>query len=63
MQVEAVLELIPEVVAGQHDVLGDERDEVRVLVDRERLEHASRGHVATSSDVSNGRFIFVSAKP
>src|SRR5881409_3178020 len=38
-QVEAILELVPVVVAGLHDVLSEELDEVGVLIDGERLEH------------------------
>ena len=41
-QIEAVLEFVAVVVAGLHGVLGDELDEVRVLVHGERLEHALR---------------------
>jgi hypothetical protein len=37
--IEPVLELIAVVVAGLHDVLREELDQVRVLVDGERLEH------------------------
>jgi hypothetical protein len=38
--VKAVFELVGEIVAGLHRVLGDEGGEVRVLARRERLEHA-----------------------
>jgi len=37
--IEPVFELIAVVVAGHHDVLREELDQVRVLVDRKRLEH------------------------
>ena len=38
-QVESALELVAEVVAGLHGVLGDEVDQVRVGAGRERREH------------------------
>ena len=42
-EVEPVLELVAVVVSGLHGVLGDEGGEVRIRVDRKRLEHLLGG--------------------
>jgi hypothetical protein len=44
-------------------MVGDELHEVRVRVDRKRLQHALRDLGTSPRPFSKGRFIFVRAKP
>ena len=60
--IEAVLELVPEVVAGLHDVFGEHLDEIGVFVKGKGWSMLCATS-AISCEVSNGRFIFVRAKP
>ena len=61
--VEPLVELVRVVVAGLHRVLGDELGEVRVGVQSGTARASSCATSAISAVDSNGRFIFVSAKP